>query len=243
MLQVKPAVDALLNTKAELQAAEKQREAAAGLPKSAAGQTDYSREFFERAAFLAVSGQLNAEAYACALTDVYTFGEGGLTGHCWALQLARAGGGADGRSGAGPTFRAENSNTARHLAEFWMIEPEMAFTDLARDVAAAEAYLKHCVRHILGACKEDLDFFQKQYDNTLLQRLQAATRSSLCLPRKLTGGRDWPAQAFVICRMSWTSHLQSSRTHRQLRGFRRRRRSLSIRWSGAWTFRASTSDT
>lgn len=73
---------------------------------------------------------------------------------------------------AGPTFRAENSNTARHLAEFWMIEPEMAFTDLARNVATAEAYLKHCVRHVLQNCREDLEFFQKQYNSTLLQRLQ-----------------------------------------------------------------------
>jgi hypothetical protein len=79
-----------------------------------------------------------------------------------------------GGGGAGPTFRAEQSNTSRHLAEFWMIEPEMAFADLARDIAAAEAYLKHCLTYILQHCNEDLDFFQKQYDSTLKERLQVS---------------------------------------------------------------------
>ena len=75
---------------------------------------------------------------------------------------------------AGPTFRAEQSNTSRHLAEFWMIEPEMAFADLSRDIAAAEAYLKHCLRYVLENCQEDLEFFQKQYNDGLKARLQVA---------------------------------------------------------------------
>ena len=75
---------------------------------------------------------------------------------------------------AGPTFRAEQSNTSRHLAEFWMIEPETAFADLKRDIAAAEAYLKHCLQHILDNCQEDLDFFQKQYNEGLKDRLQVS---------------------------------------------------------------------
>jgi asparaginyl-tRNA synthetase len=78
---------------------------------------------------------------------------------------------------AGPTFRAEQSNTSRHLAEFWMIEPEMAFADLARDIAAAEAYLKHCLTYVLQHCGEDLDFFQKQYDSSLKERLQVGPLS------------------------------------------------------------------
>jgi asparaginyl-tRNA synthetase len=107
---VKAAVEVLLALKAELEAAE----AAAG-----AGGLDFSDDFFAKPAFLTVSGQLNAEIFACALKDVYTFG---------------------------PTFRAENSNTTRHLAEFWMVEPEMAFATLEDDMACAEAYLRHCVR-------------------------------------------------------------------------------------------------
>lgn len=83
--------------------------------------------------------------YSCALGDIYTFG---------------------------PTFRAENSNTARHLAEFWMIEPEMAFADLADDMACAEAYLKFCVKYIMEHCEEDLAFFDSMVEKGLLQRLQ-----------------------------------------------------------------------
>lgn len=85
--------------------------------------------------------------YACALGNVYTFG---------------------------PTFRAENSNTARHLAEFWMIEPEMAFADLNDDMACAEAYLKHCVAHVLQHCQEDLAFFDGMVEKGLIQRLQVS---------------------------------------------------------------------
>ena len=97
---------------------------------------DYAKDFFGKPAFLTVSGQLNAEIYACALSDVYTFG---------------------------PTFRAENSNTARHLAEFWMIEPEIAFADLNDDMELAEAFLKSVISYVLDNCKEDIEFFDKRY--------------------------------------------------------------------------------
>ncbi len=105
---------------------------------------DYDADFFGRRASLTVSGQLEAEAYACALGNVYTFG---------------------------PTFRAENSNTRRHLAEFWMIEPEMAFADLSDDADLAEDYLRFLFAFVLENCEEDLAFFNKWVDKTLLETL------------------------------------------------------------------------
>jgi len=106
---------------------------------------DDADDFFGRASYLTVSGQLSAETFACALGDVYTFG---------------------------PTFRAEDSNTARHLAEFWMIEPEMAFCDLQGDMDNAEGFVKFVVKHVLDNCKEDLEFFNKFQDKGLLERLE-----------------------------------------------------------------------
>jgi asparaginyl-tRNA synthetase len=115
------------------------------LPKTPEGRADYSQDFFQKPAYLTVSGQLNGEIYACALSDVYTFG---------------------------PTFRAENSNTARHLAEFWMIEPEMAFADLNDDMDCAEAYLKYVMRYLLNHCSEDMAFFDQFVSQGLMGRLQ-----------------------------------------------------------------------
>jgi asparaginyl-tRNA synthetase len=106
---------------------------------------DYAEDFFGKAAFLTVSGQLGGETYACALGDVYTFG---------------------------PTFRAENSQTTRHLAEFWMVEPEMAFADLTSAMDNAEAMLKSVVGEVLEKCDEDLEFFIKFFDKGLKDRLQ-----------------------------------------------------------------------
>ncbi len=95
---------------------------------------DYSKDFFGKRANLTVSGQLNVETHACALSDVYTFG---------------------------PTFRAEQSHTSRHLAEFWMIEPEVCFATLKEDIDLAEDYIKFCVRYALENCNDDLDFFEE----------------------------------------------------------------------------------
>jgi asparaginyl-tRNA synthetase len=114
-------------------------------PRDDAGAVDYDRDFFARPSFLTVSGQLEAETYACALGDVYTFG---------------------------PTFRAENSNTPRHLAEFWMVEPEMAFTDLAGDADLAEAFLKHVFSAALERNPEDMELFNKWVDKTTIQTLR-----------------------------------------------------------------------
>ena len=114
-------------------------------PRHSDGSVDFSKDFFSKPAYLTVSGQLNGETMACALSDIYTFG---------------------------PTFRAENSNTSRHLAEFWMIEPEMAFADLQDDMACAENYLKFVIRHILENCSEDLEFFNTFIEKGLIDRLK-----------------------------------------------------------------------
>lgn len=111
------------------------------VPKTKDQEIDYSQDFFGRRAFLTVSGQLEAEIMAMAFTNVYTFG---------------------------PTFRAENSNTSRHLAEFWMIEPEMAFCDLDGNMDLAEAFLKHIFKSVLEQCPEDMEFFNQRIDNTVL---------------------------------------------------------------------------
>lgn len=113
-------------------------------PKNEEGKVDYSQDFFSKPAFLTVSGQLNGEIYACALSDIYTFG---------------------------PTFRAENSNTSRHLAEFWMIEPEMAFADLKDDMECAESYLKFVLKYVLDNCKEDMQFFDQFISNGVIEKL------------------------------------------------------------------------
>jgi asparaginyl-tRNA synthetase len=110
------------------------------------GPVDYSKDFFGKPAYLTVSGQLNVETYCEALSRVYTFG---------------------------PTFRAENSNTTRHLSEFWMIEPEVAFNDLSDNMELAESFLKSLVEAALKDCAEDLDFFDKRIQNGLIEGLQA----------------------------------------------------------------------
>ena len=118
---------------------------AVNLPKDDKGAADYSQDFFGGDSFLTVSGQLNVEAYCLAMSKVYTFG---------------------------PTFRAENSNTSRHLAEFWMVEPEIAFADLDDDAALAEDFLKHCIRAVLEQREDDMAFFQQRVDKGVLDRLQ-----------------------------------------------------------------------
>src|SRR5687768_15647766 len=115
------------------------------------GKVDFSRDFFGREAFLTVSGQLNVEAYCLALSKVYTFG---------------------------PTFRAENSNTTRHLAEFWMIEPEIAFADLAADADLAERFLKHVFRAVLEQRGDDLKFCEERVQKGVIARLESFLASS-----------------------------------------------------------------
>lgn len=114
------------------------------------GEVDFTQDFFHRPAYLTVSGQLQGEIFACGLGKVYTFG---------------------------PTFRAENSNTARHLAEFWMIEPEMAFYDLNDNMALAEAFIKRIVKDALERCGEDMQFFDERIEKGLIKRLETVRDS------------------------------------------------------------------
>jgi asparaginyl-tRNA synthetase len=117
----------------------------ANLPRTASGAVDHANDFFGRETYLTVSGQLNVESYCLALSKVYTFG---------------------------PTFRAENSNTSRHLAEFWMIEPEIAFADLDANAVLAEAFLKAIFAEVLEARPDDMRFFAERVDKTAISRLQ-----------------------------------------------------------------------
>jgi asparaginyl-tRNA synthetase len=122
----------------------------ANLPRTPEGKIDFAQDFFAREAFLTVSGQLNVEAYCLALTKVYTFG---------------------------PTFRAENSNTSRHLAEFWMIEPETAFADLSDNATLAERLLKFTLKTALNERQEDLAFFDERIEKGLVAKLEGIVES------------------------------------------------------------------
>ncbi len=115
------------------------------LPRDEEGKVDYTQDFFGKSTALTVSGQLEGELGATALGQIYTFG---------------------------PTFRAENSNTPRHLAEFWMIEPEMAFYDITDNMDLAEEFIKYCIRYALDNCRDDIEFLSKMYDPELIERLE-----------------------------------------------------------------------
>ena len=159
----------------------------ANLPKTPEGKVDFAQDFFGKQASLTVSGQLNVEAYCLGMRNVYTFG---------------------------PTFRAENSNTPRHLAEFWMIEPEIAFADLKADADLAEAFLKYLFRAVLDERPDDMKFFAERIDKECVTRLEkfvdssferitytdaiaalekavAGGSTSATSPRSTSGGRWW----------------------------------------------------
>jgi asparaginyl-tRNA synthetase len=147
------------------------------------GAVDYTMDFFDRPTYLTVSGQLEAEIYATSLGKVYTFG---------------------------PTFRAENSNTSRHLAEFWMVEPEVAFNELEDNMALAERFLKRIFGDVLENCAEDMQFFQDRIDDTVLATLQGVVSADFvrltyteAIDRLHRSGKDFE---FPI---TWGSDLQS----------------------------------
>lgn len=123
----------------------------ANLPRTESGAVDFGEDFFAGESFLTVSGQLEVESYCLAMSKVYTFG---------------------------PTFRAENSNTSRHLAEFWMVEPEIAFANLDDDADLAESLLKYVITRVLDEREDDMAFFQQRIDNTVIDRLRTVVDSN-----------------------------------------------------------------
>ena len=140
-------------------------------PRTSEGKTDWQQDFFGKPAFLTVSGQLEGEIFASAFSNVYTFG---------------------------PTFRAENSNTPRHLAEFWMIEPEMAFYELEDNMRLAEEFLKNIIRYVLEHCREDLEFFNQFIDKSVLSTLEHVAESNFgtltytdAVAQLKTSGKTW----------------------------------------------------
>jgi asparaginyl-tRNA synthetase len=152
-------------------------------PRTSDGKTDYGQDFFARPTFLTVSGQLEVEAYACSLGDVYTFG---------------------------PTFRAENSNTPRHLAEFWMVEPEMPFADLNDDADLAEDFLKHLFAAVLERCPEDMQLFNQWIDKGVIDMLARIAESRFeritytqAMDILTKSGRQWEYP------VAWGSDLQT----------------------------------
>ena len=149
------------------------------LPRADDGAVDFGKDFFGKRAHLTVSGQLEGEIFALAFSNVYTFG---------------------------PTFRAENSNTPRHLAEFWMIEPEMAFCDLDGNRELAEEFLKYIIAYVLDNCAADLEFFNKRIDNTVLSTLEHVATSDFehvtyteAVDILTKAGRDWEFPVFWGC--------------------------------------------
>ncbi|XP_077213040.1 asparagine--tRNA ligase, cytoplasmic 1-like [Tasmannia lanceolata] len=139
----------LKNAKENLSRLEERSKLKCGIPQKD-GKIDYTQDFFARQAFLTVSGQLQVETFACALSSVYTFG---------------------------PTFRAEHSHTSRHLAEFWMVEPEIAFANLEDDMNCAEAYVKFLCQWLLDNCLDDMEFMVKNFDKTAIDRLKLVSSS------------------------------------------------------------------
>ncbi|KAL5573039.1 hypothetical protein UlMin_022636 [Ulmus minor] len=143
--EIGASVTELKKAKENLAKVEERSKLKPGIPKKDDGKIDYTQDFFARQAFLTVSGQLQVESFACSLSSVYTFG---------------------------PTFRAENSHTTRHLAEFWMVEPEIAFAELEDDMNCAEAYVKFLCQWLLDNCYDDMEFMADKFDKGCISRLK-----------------------------------------------------------------------
>ena len=153
------------------------------LPKTDDGKVDYSKDFFSKPAHLTVSGQLNAETYAESFCNVYTFG---------------------------PTFRAENSNTVKHAAEFWMVEPEICFADLKDDMDLAEAMIKYTFKYVLDNCPEEMEFFNKFIDKDLLERLNHVINSDFARVTYTDAVRELEKHNYEFeYKVSWGVDLQT----------------------------------
>ena len=153
------------------------------LPKTEDGQVDYSQDFFGKPTALTVSGQLEGELGATALGAIYTFG---------------------------PTFRAENSNTPRHLSEFWMIEPEMAFYDITDNMDLAEEFVKYCIGYALDHCRDDIEFLAEHFDKDLIERLEFVLHNDFVRLTYTEGGKilEESGKKFEFP-VSWGIDLQS----------------------------------
>lgn len=175
-----------LNERKEL-VAKTQKGLSGGLTRKGDGTIDYGEDFFARSAFLAVSGQLQVETYCCSMSSVYTFG---------------------------PTFRAENSHTTRHLAEFWMIEPEIAFADLKENMRCAEDYVRFCCKRVMEKNADDMEFIVKMYDAGAAERVTAVAGAPFArcsytdavakLQEAIKGGHE-----FTVNEVNWGDDLGS----------------------------------
>ncbi|WVZ88932.1 hypothetical protein U9M48_035399 [Paspalum notatum var. saurae] len=151
---ISAAIDELHMAKDNVSKLEERSKLNPGISSRDDGSIAFENDFFKRQAFLTVSGQLQVETYACALSSVYTFG---------------------------PTFRAENSHTSRHLAEFWMVEPEIAFANLQDDMNCAEKYVQYLCKWLLDHCREDMEFMVKNYDKSAIERLEPVSSTPFVL--------------------------------------------------------------
>ena len=193
----------------------------ANLPRDDKGKIDFRKDFFGREAFLTVSGQLNVEAYAMAMSKVYTFG---------------------------PTFRAENSNTPRHLAEFWMVEPEIAFADLVANADCAEAFLKAIFKAVLDERADDMAFFAERVQPDAISRMEAFISqpferidytNAITILQKSGQKFEYP----VAWKLSLPSHSSGSTTPTRSRSCRSPGRSSNSRSRGAWICKLNTNVT
>jgi asparaginyl-tRNA synthetase len=172
------------------------------------GKADYGADFFKKPTYLAVSGQLNVESYACSLSNVYTFG---------------------------PTFRAEKSKTTRHLAEFWMIEPEIAFADLTENMNVAEAYIKHTLKYVLETCADDIAFFESKEEEWIKENKAAADKAQMEANKAAKLAAKQAQQAKKTGGGTSDATSTATATSSASEGEKPATKKIQVAGSGAWT--------